>query len=111
MRAFLIIASIVAVPLGIANAEPDEIKVPVTSAELQTEEGLAALMSRVEDAAKTMCKQDHMMPLALGTERDCRKRTIRAALETAKIEPLTAYYASYERAHKPDTAWPTLAAR
>ncbi|HVY03288.1 MAG TPA: UrcA family protein [Caulobacterales bacterium] len=111
MRAFLVIASILAAPIGAANAEPDEIRIPVTSADLISEESLAALMARVENAADIVCKQDHAMPLALGGQRDCRKRAVRAAIERTRIEPLKQYYASYERAHKQNLDWPTLAER
>ena len=92
MRAFLVSACIAATTIGAAQAQPTEIRIPVSSTDLQSDANLAVLVSKIEAGAKTLCSHDDSVPLSLSTKRDCEKAAVRAAIDDSKLQPLENYY-------------------
>ena len=112
MRTILIAATIALAPLGAANAAQQEVRVPVTSADLQSEESLAALVARIEKAADSVCKRmDSNTPLVAGVRQACVRDSVYEAILGAKIEPLTYYYTTSKGIALPRAMSATLAAR
>ena len=110
MRAILTALTLAAIPIATAYAEPEEIRIPVSRSELQTEQGLANVMAKVEKAAKTMCV-DHSQPLMLRQDSECRKATVRDALDNAQIGELNYYYASIHGEKLPNEPSSQMASR
>jgi UrcA family protein len=112
MKAFLLSLIIAATPLSLAAADPVSFKVPVKSADLKTEAGLAAIVARVEDGAKSMCrKAEKDLLLVAKAESTCVDDLTREAIFNSKIEPLTYFYSLKTGEAAPETVSPTLALR
>jgi UrcA family protein len=94
MRTILLATALVLAPLCAFAADPESITIKDSDSDLKSEESLAALMTRIEDAANTVCKRvPHNMPLAAGARPMCRRTAVREAISEADIEALSAYYA------------------
>jgi len=112
MRTILLAAAFFALPAAVASAEPNSITLHVSADQLKSDADLAILLTSIEDAAKTLCKQESAAPpLIAGAERSCRKASVRDAIAEAKIAPLTAYYASAVSEPMRHDLSPTLASR
>jgi UrcA family protein len=111
MRTILLTAALLGLPLT-AGADQTSISIAVAKDQLTTDAALAAVVAKIEEAAKTLCKQEIGAPLlSLGGERDCRRASVRAAISNSGIAPLSAYYASVSGDRGDETASPTLASR
>ena len=112
MRTILLAAALFTLPAAVASAEPDSITLHVSPDQLKSDADLATLLASIQDAAKTLCKQESAAPpLIAGAERSCRKSSVRDAIAEAGIAPLTAYYAATLSEPTRRDLSPTLASR
>ncbi|MEJ0061234.1 MAG: UrcA family protein [Terricaulis sp.] len=78
-----------------ASANPTEVRVPVTSADLESPEAILSLYQRVNEAAASVCAEimqgDHP---AYRSRRQCRIALVDQALATSTVEPLTRFHAA-----------------
>jgi UrcA family protein len=78
-----------------AAAEPQTIRIPVTQADLQSPEAVAALYGRVEAAAAELCQVQNRT--ANTTQASCMRDVVSDAVAGAELAPL-AQYAAAQRA-------------
>jgi UrcA family protein len=112
MRTILLTAALVLAPLGAVAAEaPDTVTIKVTPADLRTEQSLAALMERIEDAADSVCKREQSGAILIaGARSSCRRTAVSEAIRDADIEALTVFYTNAQ-APAPREMSATLASR
>ena len=110
MRAMFASILFAALPISAQAAQVDTIKINVTPADLRSEESLAALLKRIETAAKDVCYQTNNSLQPLDRTAGCESVAVKDAIDDAKIQALSDYYASLDA---PKAKWrdATLASR
>jgi UrcA family protein len=78
-----------------ASANPTEVRVPVTSADLESPEAIANLYQRVNEAAASVCAEIMSVePTPYSSRRQCRLDLVDHAMDDSTVEPLTRYHAA-----------------
>ncbi|MDX2275398.1 MAG: UrcA family protein [Hyphomonadaceae bacterium] len=91
----LVLAATLTALAGVASAEPTSISVPFTQADLQSQEAIASLYERIEQAAERVCRDPSSTFYT--TMSTCKADAIEDALERADIAPLLVYAETMER--------------